>query len=507
MQPHRRVSIMDDCDELIPEWLKFVKDVADSVDLPLNISYETLQRNKILRVIKKNHVKKCLGMFAELAERKDDYMMSSDECRKCMKLGLDEDTEDDSKIAELLKSGDEQMILEEYVDRMKGELNDKTIDMPVVREGQVPTIQTVQKTVEVPQVQFLDRAVDVPVVAQRQMPQERVQNNTVEQIVDMPASQIQEKTVETIHSTPFSPKGRLSQTEFDHVVQEGEMYQDEDETKKTKIEDKNGMEKYCVATKNTVTEEKLNFKCEAGGKEKPEKAVQSAGNWSDKSPLGENDEFEAQHKELDRTDTVINVPVPTQHQVPIVQSVETTVGGPKVHSISEVINTPAVKQRRVSTAMQTARKMDQTFKVAKVIPHERILRPTGERASVRERVRLFEMNGDMSYTSTVEVPRATPDGRQSEDPEDEAPNKRRKQESDPDSRAPVHFSLCDGSSDQETKSVEDLAELVTSPEGEREGFPVGQLDDVLLEVRDVKSELLQFRNWSVFWCAEKGALK
>ena len=282
-------------------------------------------------------------------------------------------------------------------------------------------------------------------------------------------------------------------TEFDHVVQEGEMYQDEDETNKTKVEGKNGLEKYCVATENTVTEEKLNFKCEAGGKEKPEKALQSAGNWSDKSLLGENDEFEAQHKELDRTDRVINVPVPTQPQVPIVQRVETTVGGPKMHSISEVMDAPAVKQRRVSTAMQTARKTDQTVEVAKVIPHERILKPAGERASVRERVRQFEMNGDMSCTSTVEVPRATPDGRQSEDPEDEAPNKRRKQESDPDSRAPVHFSLCDGSSDQETKSVEDPAKLETRPEGEREGFPVGQLDDVLLKVRDVKSELLQVR--------------
>ena len=91
---------MDDCDELIPEWLNFVKGVADSVDLPLNIPYETLQRNKILRVIKTNHVMKCLGMFAELAEQKDDNKKFSEECRKCMKLGLHEDTKDDSKIAE-----------------------------------------------------------------------------------------------------------------------------------------------------------------------------------------------------------------------------------------------------------------------------------------------------------------------------------------------------------------------------------------------------------------------
>ena len=119
-----------------------VKGVIDSVELPLNIPYETLQRNKILRVIRKNHVMKCLGMFAELAERKGDYKKSSEECRKCMKLGLHEDTEDDSKIAELLKSGDERTNLKEYVDCMRGELSPRErvqnctvmqiIDMPVV---------------------------------------------------------------------------------------------------------------------------------------------------------------------------------------------------------------------------------------------------------------------------------------------------------------------------------------------------------------------------------------
>jgi molecular chaperone HtpG len=123
----KRVFIMDNCEELMPDWLNFMSGVVDSEDLPLNISREILQQNKITNVIKKNLVKKCIELFNELMEKEDKSLYNTfyDNYHQSLKLGVHEDSVNRDKLIKLLcfqtKNHTSKIALSQYVKEMKSD--------------------------------------------------------------------------------------------------------------------------------------------------------------------------------------------------------------------------------------------------------------------------------------------------------------------------------------------------------------------------------------------------
>ena len=120
----RKVFITDDCEDLLPEYLKFVRGVIETEDIPLNISRETLQHNKIIKIIGKNIMKKVFEMFNKISEDPDKFRIFYEQYNKSIKLGVHEDSTYRNKLVPLLRyetsnSNGDLISLDEYVENMK----------------------------------------------------------------------------------------------------------------------------------------------------------------------------------------------------------------------------------------------------------------------------------------------------------------------------------------------------------------------------------------------------
>jgi molecular chaperone HtpG len=147
----KRVFINDKFDELLPRWLKFVKGVVDSDDLPLNVSREILQKSKVLTIINKRLVRKSLDMIKDLATAEDDseFKVFWNNFGKYLKVGIIEDDRNREEIASYLrffssKSGEEYTSLDKYIENMPegqkgiyyvtGEGKEKAAKSPVIEK-------------------------------------------------------------------------------------------------------------------------------------------------------------------------------------------------------------------------------------------------------------------------------------------------------------------------------------------------------------------------------------
>jgi len=123
----RRVFIMEDAEQLLPAWLRFVRGVIDSNDLPLNVSREILQESRDVRMIREGSTKRVLSLLEDLVENKpDDYASFWREFGAVVKEGVGEDFANRDRIVKLLRfattasSDDTQTVsLADYVGRMK----------------------------------------------------------------------------------------------------------------------------------------------------------------------------------------------------------------------------------------------------------------------------------------------------------------------------------------------------------------------------------------------------
>jgi len=120
----KKVFITDDFEELVPEYLKFVRGVIETDDVPLNISRETLQQNKLMKIIGKNIVKKILEMFTTISDDSEKFRIFYEQYSKHIKLGVHEDTTNRVKLASLLryetsKSDGDLISLDEYIENMQ----------------------------------------------------------------------------------------------------------------------------------------------------------------------------------------------------------------------------------------------------------------------------------------------------------------------------------------------------------------------------------------------------